>query len=195
MLDGDDWNAAEEAQAALESRGSAVLEPLLQAAPGFRRFGRLCAIELFEKIGDARAGSVLIPMLRDDHDAVRTPLDWSEPEALRAALTDLGARREVLPQRVAELAVSEPMFPRAWPVEHLPEVIERLADARQLVLYFMHWSGSPPWVAGHPEVGPELVAAVGRARRERAARCARGGASGRDSSRHVSDGRTSTAAG
>lgn len=170
VLDGDDWNAGEQALAELESLGPDVLEPLMEAAPRFQRFGQLCAIQLFEHISDARAGAVLIPMLRDDDEAVRTwaaralggldvreatpelrrayeavrvrgtPLDWSEPDALRDALRDLGAREEVIPDGVAELAVSERMITRGWPVEHLPEVIAELADARQLVLYFMFWT-------------------------------------------------------
>jgi hypothetical protein len=162
-LDGDDWSAAEEAQYELGAHGRAALEPLLERAPGFGRFGKLCAIELLEAIGDARAGSVLIAMLRDEDDtvrewsaralgelgvrdavpelrrayqAVRVPLDWSEPVAIRVALTALGARKEVLPARSA---VDEGLLRQAWPVEHLPEVIEQLADARQLVLYFMYW--------------------------------------------------------
>jgi hypothetical protein len=45
----------------------------------------------------------------------------------------------VVPDRVAALAVDDPEIGRAWPAEHLPEVVEQLADARQLVLYFMHW--------------------------------------------------------
>jgi hypothetical protein len=168
-LDGDDSGAAEEAEHELGRYGRAVLEPLLEAAPAFGRFGKLCAIELFEEIGDARAGAVLVPMLRDSDDTVRewaaralgelgvreavpelhsaydavrrrgTPLDWTEPERIRSALTALGARPEVVPERVAELSVSDRKIGRWWPAEHLPEVIEQLADARQLVLYFMYW--------------------------------------------------------
>src|SRR5882672_1087056 len=126
-LNGDDTNRAEEAQAALERYGSAVLAPLMESAPGFDRFGQLCAIELFQRIGDRRAASVLIPMLRSDHDTVRewaggalgdldvreavpelhaaygrtkdrgTPPDWTEPQAIRDALTKLGAREDVVP--------------------------------------------------------------------------------------------------
>ena len=168
-LDGDDTIEAEEAQSALESHGSAVLEPLMEAAPGFGRFGQLCAIELFQHIGDPRAGAVLVPMLRSDDDTVRewaaqalgllgvaesvpelrrayaavkrrgTPLDWTEPESIRTALTELGARDEVVPARVAELERSESDRARCWAARDLPEVISELADARQLVLYFQYW--------------------------------------------------------
>jgi hypothetical protein len=83
-LNGDDTNQAEEAQATLERYGAAVLAPLMDAAPQFGRVGQLCAIELFQKISDPRAGSVLMPMLRSDHDTVR---EWAAQ-----ALGDLGVR-------------------------------------------------------------------------------------------------------
>jgi hypothetical protein len=35
------------------------LDRLLERAPSFDRFGKLCAIELFEHIGDPRAAAVL----------------------------------------------------------------------------------------------------------------------------------------
>jgi HEAT repeat protein len=167
-LDGDP-TGAEEAQAELEEYGPEILPPLLEAAPVFGRFGQLCAIELLERIGDPRAGSVLIPMLRSEHDTVRewsagalaalgveeavpelrrayeevkargTPLDWSEPKRLRDALTQLGARDEVVLPRVAALSCSDLVFDRCWPVEHLATVVAELADAEQLVLYFQLW--------------------------------------------------------
>lgn len=105
----------------------------MAAAPSLGRFAQLCAIELFQEIGDARAGDVLIPMLDSAEDTVRDwaaqavgelgvrqavpawqrayaavkergpPLDWTEPLSIRMALTELGARNEVVPPRVAEL--------------------------------------------------------------------------------------------
>jgi hypothetical protein len=58
-LGGHDRNAAEEAEWALKEHGSRPLDLLLERAPSFDRFGKLCAIELFERIGDPRAAVVL----------------------------------------------------------------------------------------------------------------------------------------
>jgi hypothetical protein len=168
-LDGDDTTAAEEAQATLGSYGSAVLEPLMAAAPSFKRFGQLCAIELFQEMGDAGAGDVLIPMLDSREHTVRdwaaqalgdlgvrqavpalqrayaavnergTPLDYLEPLSIRTALTELGARDEVVPPRVGDLERQERKLTRCWTTRDLPEVITELAAARQLVLDFMYW--------------------------------------------------------
>lgn len=168
-LNGDDTNQAEEAQATLEQYGAAVLAPLMDAAPRFGRFGQLCAIELFQEISDPRAGSVLIPMLRSDHDTVREwaaqalgdlgvreavpglqaayerakqsriPPDWSEPQSIRDALTQLGARDEVIPALVRERIRTEPIIGRCWLPSDLPDVIESLAAASQVVLSFTYW--------------------------------------------------------
>jgi HEAT repeat protein len=168
-LNGDDTNQAEEAQATLEQYGAAVLAPLLDAAPRFGRFGQLCAIELFQRISDPRAGTVLIPMLRSDHDTVREwaaqalgdlgvreavpglqaayerakqsriPPDWSEPQSIRDALTQLGARDEVIPALVRERIRTEPIIGRCWLPSDLPDVIESLAAASQVVLSFTYW--------------------------------------------------------
>jgi HEAT repeat protein len=169
LLNGEDTNEAEEARAELESYGQAILLPLLEAAPSFGRFGQLCAIELLQRLGDPRAGAVLITMLRSEHDTVRdwaasalgdldvdeavpelrrayeeakrqrTPLNWTEPESLRRTLTQLGARDEVVPPRVNTLSRNERALERCWPVEDLVEVIDALADANQLVLWFQLW--------------------------------------------------------
>jgi hypothetical protein len=164
-----DANDAQDAQHALQEYDEAVLLPLLEAAPGFGPFGQLCSIELLHEIGDPRAATVLIPMLRGEHDTVRewaasalgdlhvqdavpeirraydavkrrrTPLDWTEPEALRHALTQLGARREVVPPQVEALSRTERTFQRCWAPKDLVAVIDSLADADQLVLYFQFW--------------------------------------------------------
>jgi HEAT repeats len=169
LLNSEDKGEAEEAQYELASYGTAILPPLLEAVPSLDPFGQLCAIELLQGLGDPRAGAVLIPMLRSEDDTVRdwaasalgelhldravpelrrayeevkrrgTPLDWTEPMSLRGALTQLGAREEVVPSPVARLSRSEHTLGRCWPVEDLVEVIDALADADQLVLYFMFW--------------------------------------------------------
>ena len=85
-LDGHDWNAAEEAEWALKQHGSRPLDLLLERAPSFDRFGRLCAIELFEHIGEPRAAVVLIPMLQDEDETVR---EWAA-RALAVLRVDRG---------------------------------------------------------------------------------------------------------
>jgi len=169
LLDSSDTNEAEEAEAALRRYGAAVVPALLEAVPSFGRFGQLCAIELLHDAGDPRAATVLIPMLRSEHDTVRewaasalgdlhieaavpelrrayeevkvrgTPLDWTEPEALRRALTQLGEREEVVPSRVNALSRSERKLERCWAAEDLVAVIDALADDDQLVLWFQLW--------------------------------------------------------
>ena len=162
-LDGDDHNAAEEARWELCGHGAAPLDLLLERALRFGRFGKLSAIELFEHIGDPRAADVLVLMLRDEDETVRawaasalgdlggpdaveplraayqavmargTPLDWSEPDAIRRALTALGVRTDVVPVVVAECAREVEPIGRAWPVADLAAVIEALAGARQWI--------------------------------------------------------------
>lgn len=71
LLNSHDTTEAEGAEAALKPYGAAILPPLLEAVPGFGRFGQLCVIELMQDAGDPRAPTVLIPMLRSEHDTVR----------------------------------------------------------------------------------------------------------------------------
>jgi hypothetical protein len=196
-LNGDDTNQAEEAQATLEQYGAAVLAPLMDAAPQFGRFGQLCAIELFQKISDPRAGSVLIPMLRSDHDTVREwaaqalgdlgvreavpelqaayerakrsriPPDWSEPQSIRDALTQLGARDEVIPALVRERIRTEPIVGRCWRPSDLADVIESLACCKPGCSLF-HVLGTlarHSHVARNAGLGARLVAVVESARR------------------------------
>ena len=165
-----DTDAAESAQALLPSLGPRVIVPLLQKAPGFGRYGKLCAIEVLSELRDPRAGDVLIPMLSDDDETVRewaaeavgelgiaeavpglrrlydnikssdVPLDWTLPQTVRVALTTLGERHEVVPDRVAQLAFSDRTIRRCWWPEDLLEVINDLADSGQVILYFQYWS-------------------------------------------------------
>jgi hypothetical protein len=174
-LDHENTITAEEARFALiEHFGAEALEPLIAAAPRFSRFGRLCAIEIFDAIDDPRAAPVLIPWLKSEDDVVRersagalgdlgvtdavpdlleawraskardTPPDWSEPATLRRALAQLGARDVVLPAAAAELEVDTP-WDHAWPASALPRVFEQLAQARQVVLYFQYWTRHPEY--------------------------------------------------
>lgn len=162
-LDDEDTNFAEEAQAILERYPDGVLEPLLREAPGFGRFGRLCAIELFTHLQAREAEPVLIGMLEDEDTTVRDwaagalaelgspaavpalqraydrwrasgePPDWTEPLNIRRALTALGARVEVIPDRAATLARSDDSIDQYWLIADAEEVVNALADADQVV--------------------------------------------------------------
>jgi hypothetical protein len=175
-LDQENTNDAEEAQFELtEGYGAEALEALLEAAPAFGDFGRLCAIEVFEAMGDPRAGAVLIPWLKSDNDTIRdwsagalgrlgvseavpalreawdaskergTPPDWTEPVSIRHALAALGAREVVVPEVVARLRVEDVRLTSAWPARVLGDVLNALADARQVVPYFMYWTRRPEY--------------------------------------------------
>ena len=83
--------------------------------------------------------SLADPLLYEDVKRRGTPLDWMEPETLRRALTQLGAREEVVPASVKAVSRSERTLDRCWSAEDLVGVIEALADAGQLVLGFQLW--------------------------------------------------------
>lgn len=168
-LDSDSSEAADDAQYALIGMGPQVLEQLIAAAPGLGSYGQLCAIEVFTALGDPRPGDVLTGMLDSDNSVVRqwaaealgeleiqsaVPRllqayenfrrsgehpDDSEGEALRWALTELGAREVVLPPQAAGLLRPVDGLGLAWQAAHLAEVIEDLADHGQAVLHFQIW--------------------------------------------------------
>jgi hypothetical protein len=170
-LDDQNTGDAEEARFELQSSfGAEAFEPLLAAAPYFSDFGRLCAIELFQSIGDARAAPLLIPWLKSDNHVVRswtagalgqlhvpdaipellaaweaskarcTPPDWTEPVNIRRALTTLGARSQILPPKVAALACHEETFDLCWSAADLETVAKELANAAQVILYVQFWA-------------------------------------------------------
>lgn len=164
-------------------READVVGPLVRALPGLSRYGRLCAVEVFGALPDPRADQPLIELLgseddtvrewaaieladRSVHDAVpalRRALDasksrndspdWTEPVALRSALTALGAKHPVVPPRTAELRVTTPFGSPAWPSQRLAEVLDDLAAHHQVTLYFQLWrraaTGQFHWTA-HP---------------------------------------------
>ncbi|MFD8695172.1 HEAT repeat domain-containing protein [Kitasatospora purpeofusca] len=168
-LDADSSEVAEDAQYALIAMGPDVLAQLTAATPRLGVFGQLCAIEVFTALKDPRPGSLLIDLLESGNATVRqwaaTALadlgikgavpalrrayeafrqrgeapDDSEGTALRWALTDLGARKPVLPPRAAALRASPDTLDPAWPTAHLAEVIEDLAAHDQAVLHFQVW--------------------------------------------------------
>lgn len=172
-LGADSGEVAENAQHRLASLGPQVLDRVMAAVPGLDYFGQLCAIEIFTELGDPRPASVLIELLAGESATVREraaealaelrieravpaiqaayavfrrsgePPDYTEGVGLRAALTDLGGREQVLPSEGAALRVPVGLFRHAWPVEHLARVIGLLADHGQAVLYFQLWQARP----------------------------------------------------
>ena len=137
------WTCREEAEWALKAHGSRPLDVLLDRAPSFDRFGKLCAIELLEHIGDPRAGALAALRVAEAaeplaaaYEAVKrrgTRLDWTEASGIRWALTELGLRTPVVPAFVAERARQVDTIGQAWPVDELIEVIEELASAQQVI--------------------------------------------------------------
>ncbi|MFC4065054.1 HEAT repeat domain-containing protein [Actinoplanes subglobosus] len=173
LLDGETTDIAEGAKYDLIDAGSHVIEPLAAAVGSLEPFGQLSAIEIFEHFGDPTAGPALIGLLDSDACTVREwsadalgrlgvreavpalrdayrrqrltgePPDWSEPVAIRRALTVLGARREVVPPATAALRADDGSHPDSWPSARLADVIDDLADHDQVVLYFQLWRVVP----------------------------------------------------
>lgn len=79
----------EEAKLELISRGVDVVPELASRVIDLQRLGKLLPIDVFEALGDQRACSSLIALLRDD-DA--TVVEWSA-----SALGSLGCREAVMP--------------------------------------------------------------------------------------------------
>lgn len=162
-LDGPSGDA-EDARAELTARGVEVMPELLAALPRLGRLGKLLTIEAVEDLAYAGAGPALVPLLRDEHDTVRewaagalgrlghTPavpeivalrrrmvadgerVDWTGPVTVRHALTELGHRHPVVPPLLAETVEDG-----RWPAAILERLLDALAEADQVVLYFMLW--------------------------------------------------------
>jgi hypothetical protein len=160
----------EEAKLELIARGVEVVPALAARVTDLGRLGKLLTIDVFQTLGDARACSSLISLLQDDDTTVvewsaqalgslgcreavgpllelrsrmvaaRVPPEWTGPVAVRWALSDLGARRAVVPEVTARLKVQ-----RAGTGMHLfrsadlATVIDDLAGHSQVVLYFQVW--------------------------------------------------------
>jgi hypothetical protein len=170
LLDDESTDIVEDAKHELMSIGSSVVQRLMAAVPRMRSYGQLCAIEIFEHLGDAGAAPVLIGLLDSEHETVRewsahtlarlgvheavpalqaayqrvrisgTPPGFTEPVSLRHALTTLGARRPVIPPLTASLRVATGPWDQMWPAARLEEVINDLAEHNQAVLYFSLWA-------------------------------------------------------
>ncbi|MFJ6048042.1 HEAT repeat domain-containing protein [Streptomyces sp. NPDC092307] len=168
QLDGESGESYD-ARAELIHIGSAATPAILDALPSLGSFGQLTAIEVFEGVADPRCGPALITLLDGHNPTVRqwaatalasleiedaveplrrayraclerqTPPDESEPVAIRWALTDLGARRPVVPSLTARLQAGTGPDSPGWPSAHFAEIIDDLADHSQLILYSQFW--------------------------------------------------------
>ncbi|MGW0856033.1 HEAT repeat domain-containing protein [Streptomyces sp. NPDC002690] len=165
----DSTGPSYDARAELIGVGSDAIPALIDGLPSLGGFGQLTAIEIFEEVADPRCGLVLIALLRSDDSTVRewaamtlaslkidgavepvrrtyhaclqraTPPDWSEPEGIRWALTELGARTPVVPPFTARLRTTAADNAPGWPPTHFTEIIDDLADHAQAILYSQFW--------------------------------------------------------
>jgi len=99
-------------------------------------------------LGWLRAFDAIPALLRAQSAAkeAHIPLDCSEHDAYRSALTSLGHRRARVPTVVQELAqtrlsVGESLA--SWAAEDLKTIIEALADDGQVILSFELWATDP----------------------------------------------------
>lgn len=165
----DSTGPSYDARAELIGIGSGAIPALIDGLPSLDRFGQLTAIEVFEEVADPLCGPALITLLRSDDSTVRewaamalaslkidgavepvrhacraclaraTPPDWSEPEGIRWALTELGARTPVVPPLTARLRATAADNAPGWPSTHFTEIINDLADHAQVILYSQFW--------------------------------------------------------
>ncbi|WP_030850283.1 HEAT repeat domain-containing protein [Streptomyces sp. NRRL F-4474] len=168
QLDGD-AGASYDARAELIWLGSAAIPAIIDGLPSLGGFGQLTAIEVFQEVNDPRCGPALIGLLNSDNPTVRewaavalasleidgaveplrrayracleraTPPDWTEPDGIRWALTELGARSPVVPSLTARLRTDTPADSPGWPSAHYTAIIDDLADHAQLILYSQFW--------------------------------------------------------
>ncbi|WP_030747165.1 HEAT repeat domain-containing protein [Streptomyces griseus] len=158
-----------DARAGLIWIGADAVPAAIDGLPSPGGFGQPTAAEVFEKVGDPRCGSALIGLLDSDNPTVRegagmalaslkidgaveplrrayracleraTPPDWSEPEGIRWALTELGARAPVVPPLTAHLRATAPNNAPGWSSAHFTEIINDLADHAQVILCSQFW--------------------------------------------------------
>ncbi|WP_327133408.1 HEAT repeat domain-containing protein [Streptomyces sp. NBC_01343] len=162
-------DASYDARAELILLGSAATPAIIHGLPSFGGFGQLTAIEVFQEVADPRCGPALIGLLNSDNPTVRewaamalasleidgaveplrrayracldraTPPDWTEPDGIRWALTELGARSPVVPPLTTRLRAIAADDAPGWPSAHFTEVINDLADHAQVILYSQFW--------------------------------------------------------
>ncbi|MEV6332064.1 HEAT repeat domain-containing protein [Streptomyces sp. NPDC051909] len=165
----DSTGPSYDARAELIGIGYAAVPAIIDGLPSLGGFGQLTAIEVFEEVADPRCGPALIALLGNDDSTVRewaamalaglkidgavepvrrayracldraTPPDWSEPEGIRWALTELGARTPVVPPLTARLRATTADGAPRWPSTHFTEIINDLADHAQVILYSQFW--------------------------------------------------------
>lgn len=83
-----------------------------------------------------------IPSLRQALERAKSAcadLAWTEPVALRAALTTLGDRRQVTPATLAESAQEDERLGAHWSADRLTNLLDALASENQVVLFFQAW--------------------------------------------------------
>lgn len=165
----DSTGPSYDARAELIGIGSDAIPALINGLSSLGGFGQLTAIEVFEEVADPRCAPALIALLDSDDSTVRewaamalaslkidgavepvrrayraclelaTPPDWSEPEGIRWALTELGARTPVVPPLTARLQATAADDAPGWPSTHFTEIINDLADHAQVILYSQFW--------------------------------------------------------
>ncbi|MFF7323371.1 HEAT repeat domain-containing protein [[Kitasatospora] papulosa] len=116
-------------------------------------------------MADSRCGPALIALLGNDDSTVRewaatalatlkiddavepvrrafracperaTPPDWSEPEGIRRALTELGARTPVVPALITRLRATPADNAPGWPSARFTGIINDPADHAQVILH------------------------------------------------------------
>ncbi|MFI2732967.1 HEAT repeat domain-containing protein [Streptomyces sp. NPDC018711] len=153
QLDGK-ADESHDARAELICIGSDAIPAIIDGLPSLGGFGQLTAIEVFEEVTDPRCGPALIALLHSDNPTVRewaamalaslkidgavepvrrayracleraTPPDWSEPEGIRWALTELGARTPVVPPLTAHLRATAAGNAPTW-IGHTDLHLER----------------------------------------------------------------------
>ncbi len=168
QLDGEATESYD-ARAELIWIGSDAIPAVIDGLPSLGGFGQLTAIEVFEAVGDPRCGPALIRLLHSDNPTIRewaaialasleiegaveplrraylacleraTPPDWTEPDGIRWALTELGARSPVVPSLAARLRAETGDSSPGWPSAHFTAIINDLADHAQLILYSQFW--------------------------------------------------------
>lgn len=162
-------NDAEEAQGALIGMGAIVLDPLLARLHELDDFGQLCAIEIVTELKEPRAGAWLITRLGGENSVVREwsaqalgdlgvaeavpdlkkllsdrktagdPPDWTESVSLRIALTQLGARQQIVPSNLREILIEAANLGSVVRDPDLERALDALAAARQVVPFYQRW--------------------------------------------------------
>ncbi|MFJ4968032.1 HEAT repeat domain-containing protein [Streptomyces sp. NPDC088755] len=165
----DSTGPSYDARAELIGIGSDAIPTLIDGLSSLGGFGQLTAIEVFEEVADPRCGPALIALLDSDDSTVRewaamalasleidgaieplrrayrtcleraTPPDWSEPEGIRWALTELGTGTPVVPPLTARLRATGADDAPGWPATHVTEIINDLVGHAQVILYSQFW--------------------------------------------------------